>query len=196
MIIKIPYGVRPGEKVVDEGFWACPFCQYKRPYVRKKVVKVNYFGFISIASSKALMEYIHCGGCLNTFPTETAEPENQLKIEISEQPLPLDSLLDEWQVLYKKLQCEEILANDPVAKEINSPLSRTSADQMQKAGVSIKLKMFNDTKVHMYNILTISNRWLEFDSQSKNQNSKSMPKQHASHKNFSIAAHYLLSKLP
>ena len=83
MKIKIPYGTRPGEKIVSEGFFACPFCHYKRPYVRKKIVKVNYFGLISFPTGKAMMEYIHCGGCLNVFPVETIEAENQLKIAAS-----------------------------------------------------------------------------------------------------------------
>src|SRR5215211_2244022 len=136
MIIKIPYGVRPGEKIVSEDFWGCPVCQHKRPYVKKKVVKVNYFGFISVSSGKPLMEYIHCGGCLNVFPVETAEPASQLKVQLSEQPLPPDTIFDEWQATYKNLECEEILSNDPRLDVINSSLIKTSSDHMQKAGVS------------------------------------------------------------
>lgn len=196
MIIKIPYGVKPGEKIVSEGFWACPVCRYKRPYVKKKVVKAYYFGFINIPSSKALMEYIHCGGCLNVFPVETAEPENQLKVNLLEQSLPPDSLFDEWQVAYQNLECEQFLSDAPNLNVINSPLIKTSADQMQKAGVSIKLKIFDDTKVHLYSVLTLYNQWLEYDVQRKGELSKSMPENATRHKQFSEVAHYLLSKLP
>ncbi|MCC6500844.1 MAG: hypothetical protein IT313_11320 [Anaerolineales bacterium] len=196
MIIKIPYGVKPGEKIVNEGFWACPVCQYKRPYVRKKVVKVNYFGLINIPSSKALMEYIHCGGCLNVFPIETADPENQLKVELLEQPLPPDSFFNDWQMAYQNLECDQFLSDAPNLKVINSPLIKTSADQMQKAGVAIKLKMFDDAKICLYNVLTLYNQWLEYDMQRKGELSKSMPENAIRHKQFSEVAHYLLSKLP
>jgi hypothetical protein len=196
MIITIPYGSRPGEKIVSEGFFACPFCYYKRPYVRKKVVKVNYFGLISIPSSKALMEYIHCGGCLNVFSVETVEPENQLKIKISEQPLPPNSLFDEWQFAYKNLKCEEILGNNPEFKILSFPLINTIVVQMQKAGVSIKLKMFDETKIHMYNILSLSNKWLEDNLRDNNRYSKSNPVADKKIKQFSAMAHYMLSQLP
>jgi hypothetical protein len=196
MIIKIPYGVKPGEKIVSEGFWACPICRCKRPYVKKKVVKVNYFGFINISSNKALMEYVHCGGCLNVFPVETAEPENQLNVQLLEQPLPPDSLFDDWQKAYQNLECEQFLSDARNSKVINSPLIKTSADQMQKAGVSIKLKMYDDTKVHLYNVVTLYNQWLEYDMQRKGEISKSMPENALRHKEFAEAAHYLLSKLP
>ena len=192
MRIKIPYGSRPGEKVISEGFFACPFCRYKRPYVKKKVVKVNYFGLISVASSKALMEYIHCGGCLKVFPVETIETENQLKVQLLDYPLPSSSLLDQWQFAYQKLQCEEILGKNPEFNSLRFPILTTSADQMQKAGASIKLKMFDDTKVHMYNILSLSNQYFEgkakykFDPSPADENVKE----------FSEMAHYILSKLP
>jgi len=197
MKITIPYGSRPGEKIVSEGFFACPFCFYKRPYVRKKVVKVNYLGLINIPSSKALMEYIHCGGCLNTFSVETIEPENQLKIKISEQPLPPNSLFDEWQFAYKNLKCEEILENNPENNMLSSTLMNTIVDQMKKAGVSIKLKMFDETKVHMYNILSLSNKWFECKSRyNNNKYFKSNPVADEKYKQFSAMAHYMLSQLP
>ena len=142
------------------------------------------------------MEYIHCGGCLNVFPVETAEPENQFKVELLEQPLPPDSLFSEWQMAYQNLECEQFLSDARNLKVINSPLIKTSADQMQKAGVSIKLKMYDDTKVCLYNVLTLYSQWLEHDMQRKGELSKSMPENAIRHKQFSEAAHYLLSKLP
>lgn len=196
MIINIPYGYRPGEKIVSEGFFACPFCQYKRPFVRIKVVRVYYYGFIKIPSSKALMEYIYCGGCLNAFSVETVEPENQLKIEISEQPLPPNSLFDEWQFAYKNLQCEEILGSNPEYKMLSSPIMNTIVYEMQKAGVSIKLMMFDETKVHMCNILSLSNKWFEAHLQYKTKFSKNNPVADEKYKQFMAMAHYFLSKLP
>jgi len=196
MIIRVPYGSRPGEKIVSEGFFACPFCNYKRPYARKKVVKVNYWGIINIPSNKALMEYIHCGGCLNVFPIDTIEPQSQLKVKISEHPLPPESLFDEWQVAYQSLQCEELLANNPQVRMINTPLIKTSADQMQKAGVSINLKMVNTTKNYMLNILNLSDKWFEFNIKDKNRPAQKYPLLESRHKQFSATAHYILSKLP
>ena len=106
--------------------------------------------------------------------------------------MPSSSLLDQWQFAYQKLQCEEILGKNPEFNSLRFPILTTSADQMQKAGASIKLKMFDDTKVHMYNILSLSNQYFEgkakykFDPSPADENVKE----------FSEMAHYILSKLP
>jgi len=142
------------------------------------------------------MEYVHCGGCLNVFSADTIESENQLRVELSESFLPIDTLFEVWQVTYKSLRCEDLLTDNPELSKINSPLIRTSADQMQKAGVAIKLNMIDDVKVHMYNILSLSNKWAEYNIENKNQLAKNNPVMDVKHSEFSTAAHYILSLLP
>ncbi|MHB8779284.1 MAG: hypothetical protein ACYC6R_16230 [Anaerolineales bacterium] len=196
MIIRIPYGTRPGEKIVEEGFFACPICHYKRPYAKLKVVKISYFGFISLPSKKALLEYLQCGGCLNMLAVEALASENQLKVELLANPLPPASLFDEWQLAYDNLRCKDLLENNPELKAINSPLIKTSAAEMQKAGVAVKLRQYNDAKVNLYNVLSLSNQWAKYNFENNNQFAKSNPAADSKHKTFSAAAHYLLSKLP
>lgn len=63
---------------------------------------------------------------------------------------------------------------------------------MQKAGASIKLNMFDDTKVYMYNILSLSNQY--FEGKEKYKFAASPADENV--KESSEMAHYILSKLP
>jgi len=197
MRIKISYSFQPGEKVIEEGFFVCPFCNHKRSYGRIRVTKNFSIEGLSLFPTKNLGEYIRCGGCFKPFPIDTLDSHKQLNIEISKDPLPPENIFELWQKFYQDLECEAILAGDRnVVDGVISPILKTTAANLQKAGVNIRLSMFDEAKVCMLNIFSLTSRWLEYAIQDNYRFVRQRPKLHEKQLQFSEAAHFLMSRLP
>lgn len=196
MRVQIPYGFQSGGKIIKEGVFICPLCHYKRPYGQVKVTRNFYFGLITFPSGKNLGEYVQCGGCFRPFLMDVLDPATQLAINISDESLPPRNMFEFWQKIYQELECEAILANKTHIVGQITPILLTSADNMQKAGVSIRLEMIDDVKKYMSNIFSLTTQWLKTNAEFNNKFMQQNQKLHARQMQFMEAAHLVLSRLP
>ncbi|MEW6093711.1 MAG: hypothetical protein AB1531_07085 [Chloroflexota bacterium] len=194
MIIRIPYGYKPGEKIVGEGLFICPLCHCKRPYARIKLTKNYFFGIFSIPVQN-MAEFIQCGGCLKSLTLDFLDAQKQLGIEVSDELTPKE-MFDIWERVYKNVQAEAILANDKTVVEGVTPVLFTTAKCMQEAGVAIKLGKINDARQNLYNILLLTNEWLTACNMDNFTWARKVPKLHSKQMEFNEVSHLLLSKLP